>query len=202
MNAFKCWDHGLDTSSTFNSSIHSSISHLSTRYKKISSFYSISRQPKNRVKSRKIRCERERECVCVCELWPMVEDNVDHKSFRNTSFQLGSLRMMVMVVEREISENWTRNGWWNGDGEGKWVVESANYLTAWRGSWRQWLQIKVLGSVDQSPMAWLKAWCGVESDRERFEFRVIWVCVEGRVFLFYFIINLYQAYRRVYKTQV
>ena len=35
----------------------------------------------------------------------MVEDNVDHKSFRNTSFRLGSLRMMVMVVEREIFEN-------------------------------------------------------------------------------------------------
>ena len=53
----------------------------------------------------------------------MVEDNVDHKSFRNTSFRLGSLRMMVMVVERERSlrielgmvggmEMEKGNGWW------------------------------------------------------------------------------------------
>ena len=31
----------------------------------------------------------------------MAEDDIDHVSFRNKSFQLGSLRMMVMAVERE-----------------------------------------------------------------------------------------------------
>ena len=31
----------------------------------------------------------------------MAEDGVDHESFENKSFQLDSLRMMVMAAERE-----------------------------------------------------------------------------------------------------
>ena len=77
---------------------------------------------------------------------------------------------------------WVGGGRWSGDGEGKLVVESASCSMAWRGSRWQWLQIEVLDSVDRCSTAWLEARqrhgsigavFAVESDRERFEFRVI-----------------------------
>lgn len=77
--------------------------------------------------------------------------------------------MMVMAAERERERALRIElgmGWWSGDGEGKWVVESASCSTTWRGSWWRWLQIKVLGSVDQSIATWLEAQHGIESDRE------------------------------------
>ena len=50
---------------------------------------------KKRVQSRKTKRERERER----DFWPMAEDYVDHESFGNTSFRLGSLRMKAMAAE-------------------------------------------------------------------------------------------------------
>ena len=61
--------------------------------------FSATKKGSNQEKIREGERERERD------FWPMAEDYVDHESFGNTSFLLGSLRIMAMAAEWEWELN-------------------------------------------------------------------------------------------------